>query len=76
MIRFFLKNLFEKDADLKRKRKWKAAHSMAINKISMMKRETLIMKTLMKMKNTRSFNISMKNIKKIQTTFLKINAKS
>ncbi len=76
MIHFFLKNLFEKDADLKRKRKLKAAHSMEINKISMMKRETLITRISMKMKNTRFSNISMKSTKKIQTTSLKINVKS
>lgn len=75
-IHFFLKNLFEKDVDLKRKRKSKAVHSMAINKISMTKRATLIMKISMKMKNTRFSNISTKSTKKIQTTFLKINDKS
>jgi hypothetical protein len=75
-IHFFLKNPFEKDVDLKRKRKSKAAHSMAINKISKTKRATLIMKISMKMKNTRFSNISMKSTKKIQTTFLKINDKS
>lgn len=76
MIPFFPKNLFEKDAGLKRKRKSKAAHLMAINKISMMRRETLTTKTLTKMKNTRSSNIFMKNIKKIPTTFLKTSVKS